>query len=307
VNESTYDVVRSEFRSYIAGTGQLERLWTGGRWLEGPAYFCDAGILVFSDIPNNRMLRWSEDLNGSGSITVFRQPSNYANGNTIDQSGRLVTCEHGMRRVTRTEKNGTVTVVADQLDDARLNSPNDVVVKSDGTIWFTDPDYGIRNDYEGHRAESEVDGDYVYRVNSDGSGLVVVATQFTKPNGLAFSPDEHILYISDTGVPPGPTDGTKAHITRFQVGSDNSLSDAEPFVSLDNGKSDGFRLDEQGNIWTSAADGVHCISPDGELIGKVHIPEKVANVCFGGPKFNRLYVTATSSLYAIYLGVRGCV
>ena len=298
----SYEIVDPEFTQLIIGHARVDELWTGGRWLEGPAYFPDTGILVFSDIPNNRMLRWSEDASGSGGVTIFRQPSNNANGNTVDREGRLVTCEHGSRRVVRTEKDRTMTVVADRVGGKRLNSPNDVVVKRDGTVWFTDPDYGITSDYEGSRADREIDGCHVYRVDPDGS-VKAVATDFVKPNGLAFSPDESHLYVSDTGVVEG--DATPPCIRRFSVSATNALTGGDVFAVVHPGASDGFRIDERGNLWTSAGDGVHCITPDGRLLGRILVPEVVSNVCFGGPANNRLYITATTSLYAIFLAVRG--
>ena len=302
MQQPPYEIVCEEFRRLVIGHAQVEKLWTGGRWLEGPAYHRDTGILVFSDIPNDRMLRWSEDANGSGSVTVFRQPSNNANGNTVDRDGRLITCEHRSRRVVRTEKDRTSIILADRALGGRLNSPNDVVVKRDGTVWFTDPDYGITSDYEGLRADREIDGCHVYRIDPDGR-IGAVAIDFVKPNGLAFSPDESFLYVSDTGV--GDGESGPPCIRRFGVSEQNSLSGGETFAIVSPGASDGFRVDEQGNLWTSAADGVHCISPDGRVLGKVLVPELVSNVCFGGPSSNRLYITATTSLYSIFLAVRG--
>lgn len=296
--QTTYEHIDPEFGSHTIGHAQVEQLWTGGRWLEGPVYWPDAGILVFSDIPNNRMMRWSE----GGAVTVFRQPSGFANGNTLDTVGRLITCEHGGRRVGRTEYDGSITVLADRFDGGRLNSPNDVVVSRDGSVWFTDPDYGIRSDYEGYRAESEQDGNHVYRIPPDGSP-VRVAGDFVKPNGLAFSPDESILYVSDTGR-ASASDGPP-HIRRFDVDGDGHLCGGEVFAVVDPPASDGLRVDERGNVWTSAGDGVHCYAPDGRLLGKVLVPERVSNVAFGGPKRNRLFITATTSLYSIYLAVRG--
>ncbi len=298
-----YEIAMPEFKHLIIGHAQVEQLWTGGRWLEGPAYFQDAGILVFSDIPNNRILRWAESTNGTGGVTVFRQPSHNANGNTVGPDGRLVTCEHGARRVTRTEKDGSITVLADRFGGKRFNSPNDVVVKSDGTVWFSDPDYGITSDYEGGRGEMELDGCHLYRIDPGDGRVEKMAGDFVKPNGLAFSPDEFVLYVSDTGH--SGEKGGPPHIRRFQVAADNSLSGGEEFAVIDPPASDGFRVDESGNIWTSAGDGVHCISPDGVLVGKVLVPERVSNVCFGGEKKTRLYITATTSLYSIFLAVRG--
>ncbi len=294
----TYRIVEDSFRSLVIGHAQVERLWSGGRWLEGPVYWADAGMLVFSDIPNDRLLRAVDE-----SVTVFRSPSRHANGNTRDREGRLVTCEHGSRSVTRTEHTGAVTTLAHRYEGKRFNSPNDVVVHSDGSVWFTDPDYGITSDYEGDRAESEIGGCHVYRLDPGTRAVTRVIDTMVKPNGLAFSLDESILYVSDTGRtdhPHGPP-----HIRSFRVRTDAVLDDLGVFAVVDPPASDGFRLDEHGNLWTSAGDGVHCYAPDGTLLGKVLVPERVSNVAFGGPRRNRLFITATTSLYSIYLAVRG--
>ena len=294
----TYRIVDGSFRSLVISHAQVERLWTGGRWLEGPVYWADAGMLVFSDIPNDRLLRAVDE-----SVTVFRSPSRHANGNTRDREGRLVTCEHGSRSVTRTEHTGAVTTLADRYQGKRFNSPNDVVAHSDGSVWFTDPDYGITTDYEGDRAESEIGGCHVYRLDPGTRTVTRVIDTMVKPNGLAFSLDESILYVSDTGgggKPDGPP-----NIRRFRVQADAVLDDLGVFAVVDPPASDGFRIDEHGNLWTSAGDGVHCYAPDGKLLGKVLVPERVSNVAFGGPKHNRLFITATTSLYSIYLAIRG--
>ena len=296
-----FEIVEKEFESCFIGHARIERLWTGGRWLEGPAWFAAGRYLVWSDIPNNCLMRWDET---DASVSVFRQPSNNTNGNTVDRQGRLVSCEHLRRRVTRTEHNGDITVLADSYRGKRLNSPNDVVVKSDGSIWFTDPSYGIIMDYEGKRAQSEIGACHVYRIDPDTAEVTAVATDFIKPNGLAFSTDEKRLFISDTGV-THQADGP-AHIRSFSVSSDGkSLSGGEVFAVCTAGVFDGFRLDCEGRMWSSAADGVHCINTDGVLIGKITLPEIVSNVCFGGAKLNRLFITATSSLYSVYLNVNG--
>ncbi|WP_299649320.1 SMP-30/gluconolactonase/LRE family protein [uncultured Tateyamaria sp.] len=295
-----FEVIDPRFEACFVGHARVERLWTGARWSEGPVWFAAGRYLVWSDIPNNRMLRWDET---DGSVSTFRQPSNNSNGNTVDRQGRLVSCEHLARRVTRTEHDGTVTVIADSYDRKRLNSPNDVVVKSDGSVWFTDPSYGILMDYEGDRAESEIGACHVYRADPDTGDIRIMADDYLKPNGLAFSPDETQLYIADTGATHAP-DGPK-HIRRHDVGPDGTLSGGEIFATCTEGLFDGFRLDRDGRIWTSAADGVHCYDPDGTLIGKVHIPELVANVCFGGPKLNRLFICGTTSLYSVFLNVNG--
>jgi gluconolactonase len=256
--------------------------------------------LVWSDIPNDRQLRLDE---ASGTVSVFRYPAGYTNGNTVDRQGRLVSCEHGGRRVSRTEFDGTVTTIVDSFEGKRLNSPNDVVVKSDDTIWFTDPAYGIESDYEGHRAEMEVGGCYVYRVDPASGDIRIVADDFVRPNGLAFSPDESLLYIADTGA-SHHADGPR-HIRRFQVGSDGSLSGGEVFATCTVGFFDGFRLDVDGRLWASAADGVHVYEPDGTMIGKVLVPEVVANVEFGGAKRNYLFICGTTSLYVVKVKTNG--
>lgn len=294
-----FETVEPEFEGLLTGHGRVERLWTGARWSEGPAWFAAGRYLVWSDIPNNRMLRWDET---DGSVSVFRDPANNSNGNTVDPQGRLVTCEHLTRRVTRTEHDGTVTVLADAHEGRRLNSPNDVVVRADGSVWFSDPSYGIMTDYEGVRQEQEIDACHVYRIDPDGT-VTIAADDYVKPNGLAFSPDQRTLYVADTGASHDP-DGPR-HIRRHAVAEDGTLSGGEVIAECTAGLFDGFRLDTAGRIWSSAADGVHCLSPDGTLLGKIHIPEIVANVCFGGPKMNRLFICGTTSLYSAYLTVNG--
>jgi gluconolactonase len=294
-----FEVLDPRFKTCFVGHQRVERLWTGARWLEGPAYFPAGRYLVFSDIPNNRMLRFDETGN---SVSVFRQPSNNSNGNTRDHQGRLVTCEHLTRSVTRTEHDGTITTLATHYEGKRLNSPNDVVVKSDGSIWFTDPSYGILSDYEGERADPEMDC-HVYRTDPQTGCVYRVADDFVKPNGLAFSPDETLLYVADTGASHLP--GGPAHIRRFAVSDGGKLSGGEVFATCTAGFFDGFRVDRDGRLWSSAADGVHCFDPDGTLIGKVHIPELVSNLCFGGPKRNRLYITANQSLYSVMVAING--
>ena len=277
---------------------QKELLFDGCRWSEGPVWFADGGFLVWSDVPDNRMLRWVPDL----GVTVFRADANYANGNTRDREGRLVTCEHGGRRVTRTEWDGAVTVIADSHGGRKLNSPNDVVVKSDGTVWFTDPDYGIMSDYEGHKAEPE-QGCHVYRADPRSGAIRVVADDFIKPNGLAFSPDESKLYIADSGVSHDP-DGPH-HIRAFAVRDDGGLEGGEVFCETDIGLPDGFRVDTNGNLWTSAGPGINCYAPEGDLLGRIKFPQMVSNLVFGGPKRNRLFVTCTHEVYSVFVAATG--
>ncbi|MCY3873476.1 MAG: SMP-30/gluconolactonase/LRE family protein [Rhodobacteraceae bacterium] len=285
------------FDGYVLDNAPLKQLAAGFDWVEGPVWFGDAGCLLFSDIPNNRILRWTP---GSG-ITTYRQPSNYSNGHTRDREGRLVSCEHGARRVTRTEHDGQITVIADGFDGKRLNSPNDVVVKSDGTIWFTDPHYGIMTNYEGYAAEQELPCN-LYRVDPVTGQMDAMVTDANCPNGLAFSPDESRLYVADTGR---LFSDDPQHVRAFDVGSDGDLTGGDVFYVVDPGFADGFRVDTDGNLWSSAADGVHCISPNGDLLGKILVPELVSNVCFGGRAKHELYVTATTSIYRVSLNRQG--
>lgn len=295
-----YDFIDERFRSLIQRNAFVEKIADGCLWSEGPVYFGDSNTLLWSDIPNNRIMRW---IDGVG-VSVYRSDSKYANGNTRDRQGRLVTCEHGARRVTRTELNGAITVLADSYNGKPFNSPNDVVVKSDGTVWFTDPPYGILSDYLGHKAEAEQDGCHVYCCDPETGEVTLVADDLVKPNGLAFSVDESILYISDTGISHDRENGPH-HICAYDVVDGRKLSNGRVFAVVTPGLSDGFRLDTEGNIWTSAWDGVHAYSPEGTLLGKIFIPEHVANLTFGGPKRNRLFITATSSVYAIYTDAVG--
>lgn len=280
-------------------TANLERLFTGMLWAEGPVYFPQGDYVLWSDIPNDRILQWADGL----GCRTYRGASNNANGNTRDREGRLITCEHLTRRVTRTEPDGSVTVIADSHAGKKLNSPNDVMIKSDGSIWFTDPPYGIISDYEGKMADQEQEGCFVYRCDPSTGKLTVVADDFDKPNGIAFSPDETVLYVSDTGLSHdrnGPH-----HIRAFDVGDDGTLSKPRVFAEIENGVPDGFRLDVEGNIWTSTGGGVQCFSPRAELLGEIPIGEAVSNLTFGGPKNNRLFITATTTLYSIFVGTRG--
>ena len=302
----TFEIHDPRFRFLHVGSAQLDRLWTGARWTEGPVWFNDLNCLIFSDIPNQRMLRWvPDDLGGgspAGAVSVFRQPSGFANGHTRDRQGRLVSCQHGTRSVTRTEVDGTVTVIADSFGGKRLNSPNDVVIHSDGSVWFTDPSYGIMSDYEGYRADEEQPARHVFRCDPATGAIAAVADDFGQPNGLCFSPDESLLYIADSAASHDPD--AEPHIRVFDV-VDGALRNGRVFARIDTGFPDGIRCDTEGRVWSSAADGVHCFDPDGTLLGKVRVPETVANLCFGGPRRNRLFITATTSVYAVYLTVTG--
>ncbi len=296
-----FQVIDPRFRRFILGNVHVDTLATGMRWAEGPVYFGAGRFLLWSDIPNNRMMRWDET---DDSVSVFRAPSNNTNGHTLDRQGRLVSCEHRTRRVTRTEPDGSITVLADRFEGKRLNSPNDVVVKSDGTVWFTDPPYGILSEYEGDKAESEIGANNVYRCDPETGEVTIVADDFDKPNGLAFSPDEKTLYVADSGYSHG--EDRPRHIRAFDLAGDGAvLGEGRVFAECDIGLFDGFRCDTDGNVWTSAGDGVHCYLADGTLAGKILIPEVVANVTFGGPKKNRLFICGTTSLYAVYLNRRG--
>jgi gluconolactonase len=295
VSVKDFEIIDERFRRCIRTSANIERLHTGCRWTEGPVYFPALRCLVFSDIPNDRMLKFDEE---SEIVSLFRKPADYTNGNTLDRQGRLVSCQHGARRVIRTEHDGSISVVADTFEGNRFNSPNDVVVKSDDSIWFTDPSYGIDSNYEGHRAPSEIGARCVYRVDARTANLTMVADGFAQPNGLAFSVDEKTLYVVDSG--PG-----RGLMKRFDVRDDGTLTGGELFATYDEGIYDGLRVDEDDRVWTSAGENVHCHEPDGTLIGKILLPERVSNLTFGGPKRNRLYITATSSLYSVLVAVSG--
>ena len=296
----SFEVIDPRFRRLALPYIHVEKLYTGCRWAEGPAWFAAGRYLVWSDIPNDRMLRWDET---DGSVSVFRQPAMNSNGHTVDLQGRLVSCEHRGRCVSRTEHDGRRNVLASHVEGKRFNSPNDVVVKSDGSIWFTDPSYGIDSDYEGDASPSEIGAQRVYRIDAASAAVTVVASDFVQPNGLAFSADESLLYIVDTGA-THQTDGPH-HVRRFRVAANGSLAGGEVFATCPIGLYDGLRVDVHGNLWLSAGDGVHCHAPDGTLLGKVLIPEAVANLCFGGTKRNRMFICGTTSLYAVYLNTRG--
>jgi gluconolactonase len=298
------EIIDPRFQKYAIGNAAVDRLCTGLRWGEGPVWFGDARCLLFSDIPNNRIMRWNEQ---DGSLSVYRQPSNFCNGHTRDREGRLITCEHGTRRVTRTEYDGTITVLIDQFNGKPLNAPNDVVVKSDGSIWFTDPGYGIMLNYEGFQAEYELPTN-VYRLDPNTGKATVVVGDFIRPNGLCFSPDETKLYIADTGASHGL--GGPAHIRVFDVHND-TLKNDHLFVDMKPGFADGIRCDKDGNLWSSSGwgnpedDGVQIFAPEGDLIGKIHLPEPCSNLCFGGRMKNRLFMTGGQCLYALYVETQG--
>ena len=291
------------FEKYFQTNAAVECLWTGGRWTEGPVWFGDGRFLLFSDIPNNRILRWTEE---TGEVSEFRNPSNYANGNTRDRQGRLISCEHDTRRVTRTEPDGSIKVLADHFQGKLLNAPNDIVVHSNGSIWFTDPGYGILSNYEGHIDNFELPAN-VYRLDPSNGNIAVVEGDMARPNGLCFSPDEKLLYIVDTGQP-----ADKPHpIKVFDVIEGRKLGNGRIFCDMGKGNSDGIRCDIDGNLWAAAGwggedyDGVHIFAPDGKIIGKIYLPEVCANICFGGIKHNRLFMTASQSLYSLFVNAVG--
>ena len=286
------------FAHYVLANAPLETLATGFRWIEGPVWMGDWNCLLFQDLPRDRTMRWSE----AGGVEVFRAPSQFANGQARDRQGRLVFCSHRARCIGRIEHDGSVTVLADRYEGRRLNAPNDIVVRGDGTIWFTDPLYGISNDYEGGRQRSE-QRPRVYRFDPATAVLEAVSEDFDGPNGIAFSPDERRIYIGETGDQTG--DAPKQFIRAYDVSDDGRLSGGEVWHKVTPGYADGFRVDEDGNVWSSAADGVHCISPSGALLGTVLVPHVVSNVAFGGRERSRLFIGGSHTLYAIFLNRRG--
>jgi gluconolactonase len=290
------------FMKYRLSLAKVERIATGMRWSEGPVWFGDGRYLLWSDIPNNRILKWEEE---TGAVSVFRKPSNNSNGNTRDRQGRLVTCEHDARRVTRTEYDGSITVIADQFDGKPLNSPNDIVCRSDGSLWFTDPPFGILGFYEGHRAKQELPTN-VYRWDTTTKKLSVVAGDINRPNGIAFSPDESKLYVVEAGVSPRV-------IRVYDVTKDGTqLTNGRTFLTArDGGTPDGFRIDVDGNLWVGwgmgqeGLDGVSVFNPDGKLIGRIDLPERCGNVCFGGRHRNRLFMCGSTSVYSLFVNIQG--
>lgn len=296
-----YQINDPRFRPLIQPNAHLRQLVTGFEWTEGPVWFADHQLLLFSDIPSERMMRLTLD----GHVSVFRSPSDYSNGNTRDREGHLVTCQHGTRSVTRTEADGTRTVLADSYQGKRLNSPNDVIVQSNGAIWFTDPTYGILSDYEGYEATPEQAQHNVFRIDPVTGELKAMISDFVQPNGLAFSPDEKTLYVAESGSSHDPD--VPSVIRAFDVDDSGTIKSDRIFATIDKGLPDGMRVDNFGNLWSSAADGVHCFHPDGTLLGKILIPEVVANLCFGGPRGNRLLITATTSIYSVGLNARSAI
>ncbi|POX48259.1 gluconolactonase [Streptomyces sp. Ru71] len=291
-----YEILDDRFRTGRChlGDSRLEKLHDGSRWAEGPLYVPAGRYLLWSDIPNDRLLRWDET---TGAVGVFRAPAGHPNGNALDNEGRLITCEQGNRRVTRTEHDGSVTVIADRFEGKRLNSPNDAAVRSDGSIWFSDPDFGIATDYEGHRADSEIGARNVYRVDPGSGEVRLVADGFDGPNGLVFSLDERRLYVSDSRA---------NHIRVFGVREDGTLDDGRIFTECKIGNFDNIRFDDAGRLWAAAMDGgVHCYDPDGTLLGRVLVPDVVANIRFGGAKRNRMFIAADTALYSLVMSVTG--
>jgi gluconolactonase len=294
-------ILDQSFAKLRLNLAAVERLADGCRWCEGPVWFGDGRYLLWSDIPNNRMLKWEEE---TGAVSVFRRPSGFANGNTRDRQGRLVTCEHGGRRVSRTEYDGTISVVAERFDGKRLNSPNDVVVKSDGSIWFTDPPFGLLGYYEGYRAEQELPMN-VYRVDGATGETSVVESEVNRPNGLCFSPDESILYLVESGTTP-------RNVYAYDVVDGGTrLTNRRKLIDVGAGTPDGMRCDVDGNLWmgwgmgSAELDGVAIFNPEGRLIGRIDLPERCANLCFGGTYRNRLFMAASHSVYALYVNTQG--
>jgi len=298
--DSAVQVIDQSFASYRLNLAAVERVAHGFRWSEGPVWFGDGRYLLWSDIPNNRIMKWEEE---TGSVSIFRRPSNFANGNTRDRQGRLVTCEHGGRRVTRTEYDGTISVIADAFEGKPLNSPNDVVVKSDGSIWFTDPPFGLLGYYEGYRAKQELPMN-VYRVDGQSGDMTVVEGEVARPNGLCFSPDESTLYLVESGTTP-------RNVYAYDVVAGRKLSNKRKFIDVGPGTPDGMRCDIDGNLWMGwgmgdpALDGVNIYNPEGKLIGRISLPERCANLCFGGTFRNHLFMAASRSVYALYVNTQG--
>lgn len=292
------EVRDARFAQLVHPMSKLEPIASGFTWTEGPVWFGDRQCLLFSDIPSRRIMRWSE----AEGVSTYRAESGFNNGNTRDMQGRLIGCRHGARDVVRTEVNGALTVLADSYKGKRLNSPNDVVVTRDGAIWFTDPTYGILGNFEGYQAEPEQDARHVFRIDPVTGEIASVVSDFTQPNGLAFSRDETQLFIAESGS--SHDDSVPSVIRQFDVDGAR-LVDRGVFATVDRGLPDGMRIDTEGNLWSSAADGVHCFAPDGTLLGKILVPETVSNLCFGGPDGHRMYITATTSVYRVFVNTQG--
>jgi len=293
-SEPKIEIFEANFKSMIDDDAQFFTLHSGSQWSEGPVFLHDRNMVIWSDIPNDRMLSWGP----TSGPDIFRSPSGYSNGNFLDLQSRLLTCEHGNRRISRTEKNGEIITIVDNFNGNRLNSPNDLVVKSDGAIWFTDPPYGILSDKEGHKSESELEGNFVFRYDPSQDQLSLISDDFDKPNGIAFSPDEKLLYIADSGDPK--------NIRVFNVSDDGkSINNGRVFAEISPGLPDGFRVDLEGNIFTSASDGIQVFNPSGVLLGKILVPERTANCVFGGSFKDTLFITASTSLYSIKMNVTG--
>src|SRR4051812_22629774 len=305
MTETTLErVVRDErFERLVPAAAELRRLADGTTWAEGPVYVPDEDAVVWSDIPNNRVLRWS---GVDGSVRELYRPADFANGHTLDHDGTILACEHGTRRVARYERDGRRTTVVDRYEGKRLNSPNDVIVASDGAIWFTDPPYGIASDREGYTAESELGACYVFRLDRGTGELAIVSDHMVDPNGLAFSPDESVLYVSDTSR--ARLEGGNHHILAFDViDGGRRLSAPHVFAVMEPGLADGFRVDVEGNVWTSAGDGIHVLDSSGAELGRIILPEEASNCQFGGRDGRRLFITATSTLWSLPVGIRGAV
>jgi len=293
-SEPKFEIFESNFKLMINDNSQLMTIYSGAEWSEGPVFIKNRNMVVWSDIPNDRMLSWTPN----AGVEIFRAPSGYSNGNFLDLQGQLLTCEHGNRRISRTNKNGEIVTIVDNFNGKKLNSPNDLVVKSDGSIWFTDPPYGILSDKEGHKSESELEGNFVFRYDPIVDKLTLISDDFDKPNGIAFSPDEKLLYIADSGDPK--------NIRVFNVSEDGvSINKGRVFAEISPGVPDGFRIDTDGNVFTSASDGIQVFTPSGVMLGKILVPERTANCAFGGKNRETLFITASTSLYSIVMNAKG--
>ena len=293
-SEPKFEIFESNFKLMINDNSQLMILYSGAEWSEGPVFIKNRNMVVWSDIPNDRMLSWTP----KAGVEIFRSPSGYSNGNFLDLQGQLLTCEHGNRRISRTNKNGEVVTIVDNFNGKKLNSPNDLVVKSDGSIWFTDPPYGILSDKEGHKSDSQLEGNFVFRYDPIVDKLTLISDDFDKPNGIAFSPDEKLLYIADSGNPK--------NIRVFNVSEDGeSINKGRVFAEISPGVPDGFRVDTDGNVFTSASDGIQVFTPSGVMLGKILVPERTANCAFGGKNRETLFITASTSLYSIAMNAKG--